>query len=216
MRDLLVKELPRDFFLRLQEELQGAFVRARRVVDEVIGCPEPERLAMIGHHRHWFSEHALRNAAAGTGLAVRAPHTEPKGGRYSLVVTEKFVISRTKIITAGHSPKNPKFRRNLAQANRWLEPSQLDLFESVEPLHGGRIFGLVTVIAPKRGHDQSAPAFLGFGIPKSDFSGWHFLESLDKILAAYSGAESAEVPDRAKPRLKSRRERKADNGDVSE
>lgn len=214
MLDLITANLPREAVLRLMEAADAAFIGAKRIADDMVVCEEPERAYMIGHHRHWGLEQGFRNAAESCGLTTIAPHTVPRGGRYSLIHAGKLLLARAKITTLGASLRPSKYMRELALLNRFLEPYQWDLFLEELELPRDTVFGLLITCTPKQGHDESVPAFVGIGVPCSDLSGWHFRDSLENVFAAYHSSNVEEVPDRVVPRLKVRRDRKTD-GDGS-
>jgi len=210
MLEEITNNLPRQFLLDALENTDAAFIGAKHMVDEVIKCEEPERLQMLGHHRHWGQEQGMRQAARSSNLKTLTPHTTPRGGRYSLVQAGNLILARTKITTAGSSLRPAKYMRSLASHNRHLEPYQLDMFLEEFDLPDDYIFGLIITVAPKPWQIEARPSYVGIGIPTSDLKSWHFRDSLENLLAGYSNTELEIIPDRAVPKLKKLHDKKLD------
>ncbi len=215
MFDEITRHLPRQFVLDVLDNTDAAFLGAKRIVDDMVGCEEPERAQMLGHHRHWGQEEGVRQAARSSGLRTAAPHTSPRGGRFSLVEAGDLVLARTKITTVGTALRPSKYMRGLALHNRYLEPSQWDLFLEELEISTDTTFCLIVTVAPKKRQDESRPSYVGIGVPTPDLTGWHFRDSLENLLAAYPSIGVEEIPDRAVPTLKKRCDKKADDSGSS-
>lgn len=206
---------PEIFFRRLAELMDASFATAVRLTQPYYA--EPERANMLGQARHACCEEGFRQAATDAGLSPIAPHTEPRGGRYSLVSHENIHLIRSNVQVHCGPPRPTRFRSAWAELNSWLSPLQLDLLRPVPPPSSDDLCGMIVVTSNKRHGDPSVPAFVGLGIPRSDLSDWVVLEPVSKLLARYHDAETksrtpdeptVELQDRAIPRLKDEKRRK--------
>jgi len=202
---------PAAFFKSLVENMDSAFVKALNLTQQ--HCAEPEQANMLGQARHAFCEEGFRIAAQDVGLSVSTPHTQPAGGRYSLVSHEGVHLVRCNVQAHCGPPRPTQFRSSWASLNAWLDPLQLDLLRTVPVPSSDHLCGMIVVTANKRDGDPSIPAFVGIGIPRSDLSEWMILEPVHKLLGRYHDLETkrhtpheapVEVKDRALPRLKKR------------
>lgn len=205
----ILAHCPAAFFQSLAEQMDVAFANALRVTREHYA--EPERANMLGQARHACCEAGFRAAAQDAGLAAIAPHTEPAGGRYSLVSHEGVHLIRGNVQAHCGPPRPTRFRCVWAALNAWLDPLQLDLLRAVPAPSSDRLCGMIVVTAHRRAGDPSVPAFVGVGIPRCDLSEWIVLEPIEKLLGRYHDLETklhtppeapVEVKDRAVPRLK--------------
>lgn len=205
----ILTSYPAGFFQNLAEQMDAAFARALRVVRQ--HCAEPEHANMLGQARHACCEEGFRVAAQDAGMAAIAPHTQPAGGRYSLVIHQGVHLIRGNVQAHCGPPRPTRFRNTWAALNAWMDPVQLDLLRTVHMPPSERLCGMIVVTAHRRSGDASIPAFVGLGIPRSDLSEWVVLEPIQKLLARYHDLETkthmppeaaVEVKDRAVPRLK--------------
>lgn len=213
------RAFPTAFPRLLSEGLQDAFGEALAIARS--HAEEPERSAILGQMRHARCEAKFRRAASEVGLTVRAPHTDPLGGRYSLVTAGGVVLIRNTVRRDCGPPRWAKFRHDLARANAWLSAQQIDMFQPTVPAPDDRLCAMLVVTAHPRHGDPSVPAFIGIGVPRSDLSGWHRLLSLPEWLALHHDADTAArtpqpapvtVKDKAVPKLKRRGTDRGDAG----
>ena len=204
--DRLVAAYPRDFILDLQAASDAAFAEAHRLSNQFI--EEPERSNMLGQLRHARLEAGLREAARRHGLAASSPHTNPKGGRYSLITAGEIILIRGNVQAHRGPPRPTKFRKQVAQANRWLSPLQPDFYMRVPEPNTDRLSAILVVAARKKG-DPTVPDWIGVGFPHHDLSSWAEIKSLGQILSLYHDADApapretpVEIKDRAHPTLK--------------
>jgi len=205
----VVRSFPAAFFQNLAEQMDAAFAKALRLSEQHYA--EPERCNMLGQSRHACCEEGFRLAAQEAGITSLASHTDPPGGRYSLVKSEGVHLIRSNVQVHCGPPRPTQFRKAWAALNNWLDPVQLDLLKETPPPSPDRLCGMVVVTANKRHGDSSVPAFVGVGIPRSDLSDWVVLEPINNVLALYHNiaprthtplAPVVEIKDRATPRLK--------------
>ena len=205
----ILTNYPAAFFQSLAEQMDAAFAKALRVTRQHYA--EPEWANMLGQARHACCEEGFRTAAEDAGMTAIAPHTEPAGGRYSLVSHEGVHLIRGNVQVHCGPPRPTRFRSAWAALNAWLDPIQLDLLRTVPMPSSERLCGMIVVTAHRQNGDASIPAFVGLGIPRSDLAEWVVLEPIQKLLACYHDVETknhtppeapVEVKDRAVPRLK--------------
>ena len=206
----VLESLPAPFFEQLQEYADAGFVEALTLVGRHV--EEPEQANMLGQLRHARCEAGFRQAARDNGITVHAAHTDPAGGRYSIVAAGAVFLIRGNIQTHCGPPRATAFRREWSALNEWLDPVQLDLLRSVPAPSANRMCGMIVITAHPRRGDPSVPAFVGLGIPRADLSGWAApVLPLTALSALYHDAETrartpreapVEVKDRVVPRIK--------------
>lgn len=207
----ILANYPATYFQSVSEQIDAAFAKALRLTRQHYS--EPEQANMLGQARHACCEEGFRQAAKDAGLNAVAPHTEPAGGRYSLVSRRGVYLVRSNVQRHCGPPRPTRFRSAWAALNAWLDPLQLDLLRAVPAPCSDRLCGMIVITANRRQGDPSVPAFVGLGIPRSDLSEWVVLEPINKLLACYHDLETkthaprealVEVKDLAVPRLKSK------------
>lgn len=206
---LITESLPRELFTEMREAIDAAFYKAFRDVSEPGRFQKPEFREALGRHRHWECEAIFRGVGERVGLDVRAPHTIPHGGRYSLIHGKGFIIGRAKIDRPYDLLRATKYRAQFAEMNAFVSYKQSDLFiVTPEPSEGPR-YSLFIAGADK--NNPSAPAFVNFAIPNHDLTGWLFNRPVEKVIAAFTKEEvipeiivdHADVALKKKPRKKS-------------
>jgi len=202
----LVASYPRDLVLDLQGAADAAFAEAHRLSHQFV--EEPERSNMLGQLRHARLEAGLRGAAARYDFQVSSPHTSPKGGRYSVVSARGITLIRGNVQAHRGPPRATKFRKQVAETNRWLSPLQPDFYMRVPEPRCDQLCAVFVVAAQKSG-DPSIPAWVGIGFPRHDLGSWAEIESLNQIMSLYHDAAApaagelpVEIKDRAHPKLK--------------
>lgn len=205
----ILSNTPPAFFQSLMEHMDAAFARALHLTRQHYA--EPEQANMLGQARHACCEEGFRLAAQDAGLSAVAPHTQPAGGRYSLVSHEGIHLVRGNVQAHCGPPRPTRFRSAWAAMNAWLDPLQLDLLRDVAAPPSDHLCGMIVVTAHQGQIDPSIPAFVGLGIPHSDLSEWVVLEPIHRLLALYNDLDTlihtpreapVEVKDQAVPRLK--------------
>lgn len=204
--DQLVATYRRDFVLDLQAVADAAFAEAHRLSNQFV--EEPERSNMLGQLRHARLEAGLRGAAVRHDFQVSSPHTNPKGGRYSVVSAGGITLIRGNVQAHRGPPRATKFRKQVAETNRWLSPLQPDLYMRVPEPSRDQLCA-VFVVAVLKGGDPSIPGWVGIGFPHHDLGSWSEIKSLNQIMSLYHDAAAPtvrELPigikDRAHPKLK--------------
>jgi hypothetical protein len=206
----VLESLPAPFFEQLQEYADAGFAEALTLVGRHV--EEPEHANMLGQLRHARCEAGFRRAARENGITVYSPHTDPAGGRYSIVSAGAVFLIRSNIQPHCGPPRATVFRKEWSALNAWLDPVQLDLLRSVPAPAANRLCGMIVITAHPRRGDPSVPAFIGLGIPRADLSGWAVpVLPLTALSALYHDADTrvrtpreaaVEVKDRVVPRIK--------------
>lgn len=206
----VLDSFPAGFFRQMQEYADACFAEACTLARH---AEEPERTNMLGQWRHARCEAGFRQTARDHGLAVFAPHTQPAGGRYSLVESGSIFLIRSNIQRHCGPPRATAFRRQWAAMNAWLNPTQLDLLQPVILPSSDRMCGMLVITAHPRWGEPTLPAYVGLGIPRADLTGWEALIALSDLLARYHDADATarkpveaaiEIKDAAVPRLRKR------------
>lgn len=205
-----------DHMLGQMNGVEAAYREAARRAQVDAGTPE--YMQHLAHQQHICSEQAFREAARNAGYEPFAAHTNPKGGRFSLVRLPGLVLGRARIAKPGPKMRRAKYRRQLGVLNTFLDGYNLDLFQDVPKPDDSTLYALL-VSAPNTDMDRvEEPAYVGIHVPTADLKGWLFREPLDKFVMSYfdqddSGAETTDgaVPDLAKPTLKKRVVRKGED-----
>lgn len=207
----IIENIPLSFFIDVMDGTNGAWAKAHKETQERYEAPE--RQNMLGQNRHAHSESAFREAAKTSGLSCTTRHTEPAGGRYSLVKSNDVYFIRSNIQAHCGIPKPTVFRRTWASLNEWLDPIQLNFLSKVKIPDSSKLCAMIVSTYSPKGQDQTVPAFMGVGIPKKDFSGWKMLKSFEEIITLYHDRDVTvrkvyekplEIKDIAIPRLKKR------------
>lgn len=204
--DRFIATYPRDFVLDLQGATDAAFAEAHRLSDQFV--EEPERSNMLGQLRHARLEAGLRGASARYGFHVSSPHTNPKGGRYSVVSAGRITLIRGNVQAHRGPPRATKFRKQVAETNRWLSPLQPDFYMCVPEPSRDQLCAVLVAAVQKNG-DPSIPGWVGIGFPHHDLRSWAEIKSLSQIMSLYHDAATpivrerpVEIRDRAHPKLK--------------
>ncbi len=197
--EYITKRTPVSFFARANELLEAAFFDAYQHSETY---EDPEKRRILGQVRHYKQNAALRAAGQAAGLITAAPHTEPKGERYSIVAAEDIRFGRISVPAHNRLPRFSKHRGAIAALNSRLEPVCLSLFDQppVTPADG---LGCLIVTANPHWRDvQSVPHKIIVGVPYSNMKGWHLFEPLSDVLAAYNQPVEIEMQDLAWAKLK--------------
>lgn len=206
----ITSRIPKDFFVRLPGELEGAYFQAFADAEQKCGVPEQNRVR--GQLRHYYQNKVMREVGNAISIPTYSPHTDPKGERYTLLLLNEVAIGRTSVAFTDKRPPLAKHRKTIAAVNSRLEPTNLDLFSDsdVEARQDGLGVLIVTVHPPKKAN-QSVPSHFVVGVPFSNLKGWHLFEPIPSILAAYEPVADVKPVDIAFPTLK-RQLKEAEDG----
>lgn len=195
-----IPEVSIEFIEELIAQLRARLPKASEVANDT--CTEIHFPYARGQLRYFYTEAALKAAADACGIPVDARHIHRLGGAYHIVQFPNIDLSGCVLQESRFLPKKSKYQKRLASQNVGIDPPlfdmfddeqkstsatglsdkfpQLDLFSEVSAPSEGRIsMTMVTLHNPGRANDLK---FAGFGIQRSDLSGWIDIESFDNIL----------------------------------
>jgi hypothetical protein len=197
----IASRTPAVFFQRVVEEIEAGHFSAHQHAGTF---EDPERFRVHPQLQHYRSSEALRRAASAVGMTVTAPHTDPKGERFSLVASGEIRFGQICVPFNNRTPRQAKHRETIAAVNGRLEPANMDLFSrSAEPLPDG-LGCLIVAVKPHKREPQSVPFAVMVGVPYTSLKNWHLFVPVSDIMAAYHPEEQIEVPDLAWATLKRR------------
>lgn len=197
--EYIAQRTPVSFIPRAIELLEEAYFEAYRYSETF---DDPEKKRILGQLRHYRQNEAMRTAGLHAGLVAAAPHTDPKGERYSVVFAEDIRFSRIGVPLENSQPRPSAHRKVIAALNARLEPMNLSLFDPVRPVPQDGLGCLLVTVNPHSRDVQSVPAALMIGVPYTNLRGWHLLEPISTIQAAQHPAQDIDVPDLAWATLK--------------
>jgi hypothetical protein len=191
---LLVRNLPRDLILSIEEAL---IVGDQRGHTAAKGMNSGHRANALGQMRHFHMNEAFHGALKSAG--ANPPPIKGNGvitGTVGIFTIGRFNISHG----IWNSGRRSQLRKQLSEANRSIEPLvQHSLFEQYIPATQATAF-FVACFSGKR--DQSDAAIcVQIAVPDREMKGWLFRESLGMFLQRYE-KQPAVQQDRAKPKLK--------------
>lgn len=190
---------PQPFFQAVTERLEAAYAHAHQHA-ETFSAKSKARA--LGQLRHYRQNDAFISAGETVGQMAIAKSTFPKGEYYSLVAAQDIRFGRIAIPFNNKIPRPAKHRLAIAAVNARLEPQNCDLFSPFANAVTDGLGCLVVTVNPARGEPQSVPASIMVGVPYTNLKGWHLLEPVSHILAAYNPAQEIAVKDIAWAKLK--------------
>lgn len=194
-------DIPRSFFDRLPEVVDGAFAFAHHRVMTEGRILEDHRAYARGTDRHYAVQRVVADLATETGGDAVTMRIGPS--KYPmLVVRMGQTIVAISITDSLDSLRRARARQELASLNKPIEPFQPDLWAANDSVSDdGFRFGMVLIAKPRRGEDQSLPAGIYFGVPSSSLRSWHFYDRVDAVRAMYDDAEWSELPETPERRI---------------
>jgi len=205
MKDQLIQYIasrtPAIFFQRVVEEIEAAHFAAHQTATTF---EDPERFRVQPQLQHYGSSAALRKAGLAAGMEVAAPHTKPKGERFSLVACGEIRFGQICVPFNNCIPRSAKHRKVLASVNEALEPAHADLFSGPTKAIPEGLGCLIVAVRQHKGESQSVPFSVMVGVPYTNLKDWHLFVPVSEVMAAYHPAEQIEVPDLAFATLKRR------------
>lgn len=197
--DYIASRTPLPFFHAVTERLEAAYAHAHQHAETF--APKSKARA-LGQLRHYRQNDALIGAGESVGQMAVAKSTFPKGEYYSVVAAQDIRYGRIAIPLNNKIPRPAKHRLAIAAVNARLEPQNCDLFSPLADAVSDGLGCLVVTVNPARGEPQSVPAAIMIGVPYTNLKGWHLLEPVSQILAAYNPAQEIAVKDVAWVKLK--------------
>lgn len=206
---LLVSNFSRDFWIRATDELNAAYGMTHEILVNGLRIHRHELLRLMPQTRHYKLSSTLREVAEASGHEVFDLKADHSGENYVALRSGPLQLGRIGINQGSAIPRGAKHRALIAALNSRLEGVTHDLFSPTVHMLPSQTLGLLLVnINPKANLAQDRMIDLQIGVPFSDLSGWHYLQSCSKIISCYStmdvsiGTPKQKQPDKAIIRIK--------------
>jgi hypothetical protein len=191
---LLIKNVPRELILAVEESLEAGAIRAFAAAQN---SHQGHIRNVLGQARHFWMNEAYAEALESVG----ASPSPIKGN--SIVVGNAGIVrlGRFNVSTGPwNSIKRSASRKVMAQANLAIEPlAQPNLFDMNLPIVSVTAF-FVAVFSGSLLHSPDRPVSIDIAVPDSSMRDWLFREPITQFLARY--AQSIAQQDGAIPQLK--------------
>jgi len=194
--DLLVRNIPRDIIMGIEEALvvgaQRAYVAAR-------GMDDGHLPSVVGQLRHFHMNESFQRA-----LAVNDASPSPIRG--NAIVTGRagvFTLARFNIKEGlWLNGRRSQTRRQMSMANKAIEPLvQPELFAEYEhPSEAVTFF--VACFAGSLHIQPESPVSIQIAVPDRNMQGWLFREPIDAFAKRYDQKPVSQQDDLAMPKLK--------------
>lgn len=194
--DLLVKHLPRDLVMGIEDAL---FAGARRGYAAGGATQKGHQAHAVGQMRHFHCNEAFRDALEAGGAAP----TPLKGNTIVVGQAGIFTIGRFHSDCGIQGGKRSKARAQLSEVNKIIEQSvRPDLFEEAREATSATVFFMSSANRHYNGDEEQSPlSSIEVGVPSTDMKGWIFHQSIHMFLQRYE-VEAAAQEDKAKSTLK--------------
>ncbi len=195
---LLVRDLPRDLVMAIEDALSSG---AARAFGAAHGTEDGHLPNVVGQLRHFKMNEAFHRALA-------ANHATPTPIRGNSLITGRvgmFTLGRFNIPAGSWiNGRRSHTRQQMALANEALEPLvQGGLFDPYRPPSEAVAF-FVACFSGSLQVSPDAPLSIHIAVPNRDMRGWLFREPLSAFLQRYEPASGEVQPDLVKPKLKKR------------
>jgi hypothetical protein len=192
--ELLLKNIPRELILAVEEGLEAGAVRAYTAAKN---SHEGHIRNVLGQARHFWMNEAYSQSLESVG----ASPSPIKGN--SIVIGSAGIVRLGRFNTLSgpwNSIKRTASRRIMAQANLAIEPlAQPNLFDMNLPVVSVTAF-FVAVFSGSLQHSPERPISIDIAVPDSSMRDWLFREPIFQFLARYN--QSNAQRDGAVPQLK--------------
>lgn len=200
--NLLVRDIPSDFILAVQE---GFEVASHQALDKVRGMHEGHIKNALGQQRHFEQNEFFYKALTAQNMAV----SELKGNS---IVIGKVGIWNICRATANdenwHSVKRSRSRQLLAQKNLFAENLVYgNLLEDNDKIASEGTVFFITSYSGSMNYHPERPVSIQIAVCDSQMEHWLFIENIEDFLMRYSIADKSVADpqiDLAKPTLKSK------------
>ena len=208
IEDLLIKDLPRELILSVQE---GLTVGAQRAYVASRGIDSGHLANFLGQQRHFHMNETFHQALVGSGIRT----SDISGNQVIVGRCGKFQLARLNV--RGHTRSNyrrSKIRQDMSKINITIESLvQPGLFDDKVEITDAVAF-FVAVFSNSPGVPQDVPQSISLVVPNHNMKQWLFNESLEDFLIRYEMPQTHQ-PDLAVPVLKPDIERrKGQSGDA--
>lgn len=204
--DLLVKNIPRDLIMGIEEALE---IGARRAYAASLGMDKGHLPSVVGQLRHFHMNESFQRALA-IGSAEPSPirGNSIVTGRTGMLKLARFNIKDGIWINGRRSC----IRRQMAMANKAIESLvQPDLFESSGSPSEAVVF-FVACFSGSLHIEPESPVSIQIAVPDQYMSTWLFRESISGFVKRYDDKPVAQQSDLAIPKLKKNIQKQVNNG----
>lgn len=192
VESLLVAHFPRDFWVSATDVLYAAYGMAHDVLVNGMNIHPHELSRFLAQARHYKLSSSLREVASASNLEVLDLKADHSGENYVALRSGPLQVGRIGVNQGSGIPRGAKHRALIAALNARLEGVTHDLFSPTVHMLPSQTLGLLIVnVNPKANLDQSSMVDLQVGVPFSDLSGWHYLQSFSKIISCYPALNDA-------------------------
>ncbi|WP_034985866.1 hypothetical protein [Laribacter hongkongensis] len=205
IHDLLVKNIPRELVMALEE---AQLVGAQRAYAAARGMDDGHLPSVVGQLRHFHMNESFHRA-----LSVANAFPSPLRGNQ--IVTGRagiFTLARFNTKHGGrHSGRRSETRKQMALANAAIEPLvQPGLFSGyVEPSQA--VVFIVASFAVSLHSQPDTPVSLEIAVPDRHMQGWLFREPIDAFIKRYDQQSATSQDDLAVPKLKKNIDKQQNN-----
>lgn len=204
---LLVAHFPRDFWVKALDEMPAAYGSAYTAVKSQLELHAHEAVRALPQVRHYKLSSSMRKIGASCGLEVLDLQADHSGENYVILRSGSLQLGRIGVNQGSSLPRGAKHRALIAALNARLEGVTHDMFSHAIRMLPSNTLGLLIVnVNPKQSLSQDRMIDLQVGVPFSDLSGWHYLQSCSDIITKYADFSAAEKDsvqvDKAVVRLK--------------
>ena len=187
---LLVSNFSRDFWVRATDELHAAYGMTHETLVNGLRIHPHELPRLLAQTRHYKLSSTLREVAEASGHDVLDLKADHSGENYVALRSGPLQIGRIGINQGCAIPRGAKHRALIAALNARLEGVTHDLFSPTVHMLPSQTLGLLIVnVNPKSNLAQDRMIDLQVGVPFSDLSGWHYLQSCSKVISCYSSMD---------------------------
>lgn len=192
VESLLVAHFPREFWVRASDVLHSAYGMSHDVLVNVLNIHRHELPRALAQARHYKLSSSLREVADASNLEVLDLKADHSGENYVALRSGPLQLGRIGVNQGSGIPRGAKHRALIAALNARLEGVTHDLFSPTVHMLPSQTLGLLLVnVNPKANLDQGSMVDLQVGVPFSDLSGWHYLQSCSKIISCYPAMDDA-------------------------
>lgn len=196
---LLKSHFPREFWLRAMDELPAAYGMVHQALSspfQPLQMHRHELVRALPQVRHYKLSSSVRTIAETLELEVLDLKADNSGENYVVVRSGPLQLGRIGVNQGSSLPRGAKHRALIAALNARLEGVTHDLFAPTLHMLPSSTLGLLLVnINPKPNLSQDRMVDLQVGVPFTDLTGWHYLQSCSDVLAMYADATNENVMD---------------------
>lgn len=146
--------------------------------------------------RHFFMEHAISRVADHSGATFIPEVVEENGWRFGLFKSGKLCFTQKYVLTYGGMPTPAKFRKRLAEANKFTQQTRMFFMQGAAKVSDVEINAILVHCPENRDFNDETegfrrPAFVTLAVPFSDYSDWAARFDLSELIASYATEEAS-------------------------